>query len=150
AALFSRTRVSAVAAVCAATLLAACGGGSSADPDQSEQHASQEVVAPSKDSASAPAASPDVNPEVTPKPETAKPTPAPDANIPGPHGQDASQYTLSFSEEFNNGFDRSLWNDTIWYEQSNPTTNYAVEDGKLKIWPQRDANGNFFNRTIDT
>jgi beta-glucanase (GH16 family) len=25
-----------------------------------------------------------------------------------------------------------------------------VEDGKLKIWPQRDASGNFFNRTIDT
>ncbi len=67
-----------------------------------------------------------------------------------PYGQDASQYTLSFAEEFNNGFDTSRWNDHIWYESSNPTINYAVENGVLKIWPQRDASGNFFNRTIDT
>ena len=67
-----------------------------------------------------------------------------------PYGQDASQYELSFADEFSNGFDRSVWNDTIWYERSNPTRNYTVEDGKLKIWPQRDASGNFFNRTIDT
>ncbi|HEY8609346.1 MAG TPA: glycoside hydrolase family 16 protein [Noviherbaspirillum sp.] len=38
----------------------------------------------------------------------------------------------------------------MWYETSNATKNYAVEDGKLKIWPQRDAEGKFFNRTIDT
>ncbi len=68
-----------------------------------------------------------------------------------PFGQDANQYTLTFAEEFDgNSLNRSLWNDTIWYEQPNSTTNYAVEDGKLKIWPQRDASGNFFNRTIDT
>ena len=28
----------------------------------------------------------------------------------------------------------------MWYETSNPTKNYTVEDGKLK----------FFNRTLDT
>ena len=68
-----------------------------------------------------------------------------------PFGQDASHYELTFSEEFEgNQLNRSLWNDTIWYEQPNSTTNYAVEDGVLKIWPQRDASGKFFNRTIDT
>jgi beta-glucanase (GH16 family) len=69
---------------------------------------------------------------------------------PAPFGQDASGYTLTFAEEFNNGFDPALWNDHIWYEASNATKNYAVEDGRLKIWPKRDANGDFFNRTIDT
>ena len=67
----------------------------------------------------------------------------------GPYGQDASAYTLTFSEEFDS-FDSGLWNDHMWYEQSNATKNYAVEDGMLKIWPQRDANGSFFNRTLDT
>ncbi|WP_083892162.1 glycoside hydrolase family 16 protein [Corallococcus coralloides] len=43
-----------------------------------------------------------------------------------------------------------MWNDHIWYETPNPTVNYAVRNGVLKIWPQRDASGNFFNRTLDT
>jgi beta-glucanase (GH16 family) len=76
--------------------------------------------------------------------------PAAPSTVPAPYGQDANAYRLTFSDEFQNGFNRSVWNDSIWYEASNPTTNYAVEDGKLKIWPQRDANGRFFNRTIDT
>jgi beta-glucanase (GH16 family) len=67
-----------------------------------------------------------------------------------PHGQIASAYTLTFQEEFNSGFNTKIWNDRIWYETGNATKNYTVEDGKLKIWPQRDAAGNFFNRTIDT
>lgn len=67
----------------------------------------------------------------------------------GPYGQDASKYRLTFSDEFNS-YNSNMWNDAIWYEGSNPTKNYTVEDGKLKIWPQRDASGNFFNRTIDT
>jgi beta-glucanase (GH16 family) len=71
-------------------------------------------------------------------------------STPTPFGQNASAYELTFTDEFNNGFNTSVWNDHIWYETSNPTKNYTVEDGKLKIWPQRDANGNFFNRTIDT
>jgi beta-glucanase (GH16 family) len=72
------------------------------------------------------------------------------ADDPAPFGQDPSEYTLTFAEEFSNGFDSAIWNDHIWYSASNPTRNYTVEDGKLKIWPQRDADGNFFNRTIDT
>ena len=66
-----------------------------------------------------------------------------------PYGQNPAEYVLTFSEEFDR-FDRSRWNDHIWYERSNPSINYAVEDGVLKIWPERDATGRFFNRTIDT
>jgi beta-glucanase (GH16 family) len=69
---------------------------------------------------------------------------------PAPYGQPGNKYKLSFTEEFNRGFNTRIWNDHIWYEPSNPTKNYVVEDGRLKIWPQRDASGSFFNRTIDT
>ena len=69
----------------------------------------------------------------------------------GPAGQNAASYTLTFSEEFDgNALNSSVWNDKIWYESPPATKNYTVEDGKLKIWPERDASGNFFNRTIDT
>lgn len=58
---------------------------------------------------------------------------------------------MAFSDEFNgSALDAAKWNDHIWYETSNPTKNYAVSNGSLKIWPQRDATGKFFNRTIDT
>jgi beta-glucanase (GH16 family) len=68
----------------------------------------------------------------------------------GPYGQDASNYTLTFSDEFENGFNTRIWNDTTWDKPSNPAINYAVENGSLKIWPQRDASGKFFPRVIDT
>ncbi|HZI12716.1 MAG TPA: glycoside hydrolase family 16 protein [Myxococcus sp.] len=69
----------------------------------------------------------------------------------GPLGQDASQYVLTFSDEFDgSGLNTGKWKDHIWYQSSNPTKNYAVKDGVLKIWPQRDAEGKFFDRTIDT
>ena len=57
---------------------------------------------------------------------------------------------MTFDEEFDNGFNSKVWNDAIWYESPNGTKNYTVENGALKIWPQRDASGNFFNRTVDT
>jgi len=66
-----------------------------------------------------------------------------------PFGQKGEEYILVLAEEFD-FFDRRLWNDHIWYEKPNPTINYVVEDGLLKIWPERDATGRFFNRTIDT
>lgn len=66
-----------------------------------------------------------------------------------PFGQPAGTYKLAFQDEFNT-FNTAVWNDTIWYEASNPTKNYTVSNGSLKIWPQRDASGKFFNRTIDT
>ncbi|MDB5825215.1 MAG: glycoside hydrolase family 16 protein [Herminiimonas sp.] len=90
-------------------------------------------------------------PVVAPAPAAA-PVPAPTAtaSAPAPFGQDASVYALSFAEEFDNGLNSSVWNDHIWYESSNATKNYSVTNGALNIWPQRDASGNFFNRTIDT
>jgi len=142
---FYRTTVSTATVVGALALLSACGG-SSTDPAASELHASQDVTAGT--TTTSPSADAPTSPTTPSAPSAAQPDPA--AGVPGPDGHDASEYRLTFSEEFNNGFDRSVWNDTIWYEQGNPTINYAVEDGSLKIWPQRDASGNFFNRTIDT
>ncbi len=69
---------------------------------------------------------------------------------PSPAGQDPARYVLAFSEEFDNGFNTSLWNDHIWYEKSSPTKNYEVSNGTLKIWPERDATGKFVNRMLDT
>lgn len=66
-----------------------------------------------------------------------------------PYGQDPSAYVLTFDEEFHR-FDHGIWNDHVWYERPNPNKNYAAENGMLKIWPRRDAQGKFFNRTIDT
>ena len=109
-------------------ILAACGGGGGGAPSGTDAGASasgSSIVSASTGMSSADASA-------------------------GPFGQDASQYERSFSEEFDNGFSSSLWNDAMWYETSNATKNYAVENGALKIWPERDASGNFFNRTIDT
>jgi beta-glucanase (GH16 family) len=69
--------------------------------------------------------------------------------VPAPYGQSSFDWISTFDDEFNT-LNRNVWNDHIWYETSNPTINYAVENGTLKIWPMRDASGNFFNRTLDT
>ncbi|HZW23695.1 glycoside hydrolase family 16 protein [Noviherbaspirillum sp.] len=139
----------AISALCcaSATVLIACGGGGGAS-DPAANTATTAAPAATASTQSGSSASPATPiPETT---ETAKPAPAPaPAADKTPFGQDAAQYKLSFSEEFDR-FDSSLWNDAMWYETSNATKNYAVEDGKLKIWPQRDASGNFFNRTLDT
>ncbi|CAM8627373.1 SKN1 Beta-glucanase/Beta-glucan synthetase [Oxalobacteraceae bacterium] len=86
----------------------------------------------------------------TTTPTTTTPTTTtPVTTTPMPFGQAAGTYKLAFQDEFNS-LNTAVWNDTIWYEASNPTKNYAVSNGSLKIWPQRDASGKFFNRTIDT
>jgi beta-glucanase (GH16 family) len=85
----------------------------------------------------------------TSTPPATPPSTPPTSSPTGPAGQNAGDYVLSFDEEFD-ALDTSRWNDHIWYESSNPTINYAVENGALKIWPQRDGSGNFFNRTLDT
>ena len=83
-------------------------------------------------------------------PTTTTPTATtPATTTPMPFGQAAGTYKLTFQDEFNS-FNTAVWNDSIWYEASNPTKNYTVSNGSLKIWPQRDASGKFFNRTIDT
>jgi beta-glucanase (GH16 family) len=123
-------RYAASALCCAATsiLLTACGGGGDTGAPQMSAAESTVVASGSEHAAEA----------------------AQSSAMPGPYGQDANVYTLSFSDEFENGFNSDVWSDTVWYEKRNDTENYAVEDGKLKIWPQRDASGKFFNRTIDT
>ena len=79
---------------------------------------------------------------------TAASSPASTTSTVQPFGQTGA-FTLTFQDEFDT-WNTAKWNDTIWYEASNPTKNYAVSNGSLKIWPQRDATGKFFNRTIDT
>ncbi|TFW00454.1 glycoside hydrolase family 16 protein [Oxalobacteraceae bacterium OM1] len=124
---------------CASIVLAACGGGGGAAADAQTLPAAQ---------AAAPAPTTVVSAATTvnPIPEAVA---APVAAEPAPFGQDAGGYKLTFNEEFDI-FNSGIWNDHIWYQGSNATKNYTVENGSLKIWPQRDANGNFFDRTIDT
>lgn len=70
--------------------------------------------------------------------------------VPSPYGQNAAQYVLTFNDDFNS-FDARIWSDyrAVWESPGSPR-NYAVEEGVLKIWPQRNASGNFYNRTIHT
>jgi len=133
----------AIAALCCAstTVLVACGGGSETTAPQSTTAAEATASVPAAAQTSTGAAPATTIPEAVQAPAAAEAT--------TPYGQNAAQYTLTFSEEFNS-FNSSLWNDAMWYESSNATKNYTVEDGKLKIWPQRDASGKFFNRTLDT
>jgi beta-glucanase (GH16 family) len=130
------TLKSLLAAACAALALSACGGGGGASgpADGSGAGASSQSEASVAGSGAA----------------SSEPSTTASNTVLVPFGQNASAYKLTFSEEFGNGFNTSVWNDRIWYETGNATKNYAVEEGKLKIWPQRDASGNFFNRTIDT
>ncbi|WP_232429504.1 glycoside hydrolase family 16 protein [Noviherbaspirillum autotrophicum] len=132
----SRFSLSLSACACAAALLTACGGGGGdlAGADVSQAAGSPNIAAASEVNASSSGAIPQ--------------TAASGAAM-TPFGQNASDYTLTFTEEFDS-YNSSLWNDHIWYAGSNATKNFAVEDGKLKIWPQRDASGKFFDRTIDT
>jgi beta-glucanase (GH16 family) len=122
-----------ICAGAATVLLAACGGGGSGT-GSSTSATDSAAMAGSSGTVSA-----------------ATSTTASSSVSDGPFGQDSSLYSLSFSQEFEgNALDTGVWNDAIWYEGSNSAKNYAVENGALKIWPQRDASGNFFNRTIDT
>ena len=130
---------------CAAILLSACGGGGGA-PDSGQVLAAEATQAAAQAPASSAATpAPTASADAIPQPVSSASSAAPAS----PYGQNASNYTLTFSEEFDS-FNSSLWNDHIWYSGSNATKNYTVENGALKIWPQRDASGNFFDRTIDT
>lgn len=126
----------------ASVMFAACGGGGGGSPSTDTASAGANGSLSSSSGGSGSAA------------------PSDTAATAGPFMQDAGKYELTFSDEFNSGFSKgtwfnnqehdNVWKDYIWYETSNATKNYTVEDGKLKIWPQRDASGRFFNRTIDT
>jgi len=154
----SRFFTSTLCCASAAILLAACGGGGSGaegtvDTTAATSASVQAQAGSQSEHTNAPegAAAAANTAANSPAPSTNAPAAsAPAAATPGPYGQNASAYTLTFSDEFENGFDWSKWNDTTWDKPSPRTINYAVEDGSLKIWPARDANGNFFPRVIDT
>jgi beta-glucanase (GH16 family) len=134
----------------ASLMLASCGGGSSGSAGQTTPAAAVSSATDAQLAASTVATLSTASTASAAPTTTAAAgasTSTPDS---GPFGQDASTYALSFSEEFDNGLNSAVWNDHIWYDSSNATKNYTVENGALKIWPQRDASGNFFNRTIDT
>lgn len=80
------------------------------------------------------------------------PAQAVQSDQPSPAGQNSSQYTLTFDDEFNSGTtaDASKWSTDIWYKPNNPTQNYDVTSGNLRLWPALDATGNFFDRTFVT
>jgi beta-glucanase (GH16 family) len=137
---YKSTLCSAVAVL----VLTACGGGGSSAPSASDPTYSPSVQSEGSSTAatsSATGAASSSNPASTS---------AAASSTTGPYGQTASDYTLTFSDEFESGFNTKVWNDTTWDKPSNPTINYAVENGSLKIWPQRDASGKFFPRVIDT
>ncbi|MDB5822370.1 MAG: glycoside hydrolase family 16 protein [Herminiimonas sp.] len=66
-----------------------------------------------------------------------------------PAGQDAANYRLTFNESFDAPLDTRVWN-TGRTGGVNATNNYHTSDGALQIWPERGADGNHFDRTIDT
>ncbi|WP_395835627.1 RICIN domain-containing protein [Archangium violaceum] len=62
--------------------------------------------------------------------------PTPPIGSPGPFGQDASLYTLTFQDEFEGTrLDTSKWVDHLWYLPADSTPNYTVSGGSLKIFP---------------
>lgn len=67
----------------------------------------------------------------------------------GPAGQEASNYRLTFDESFDGPLDTTTWN-TERTGGGNATRNYGTSGGTLNIWPERGADGNFFDRTLDT
>lgn len=124
-----------VVALGMAGLLAGCGG--------SGQDGKAPLAAPAALAAAVSAAAQVVAGAAAPS------SPTVDASA-GPLGQDAAAYQLSYIDYFETGLDRQNWSDHLWNETANPTVNYIVENGSLKIWPQRDASGQFFNRTMNT
>jgi beta-glucanase (GH16 family) len=78
------------------------------------------------------------------------PTTALAAPPPVPYGQPADAYVFSFADEFSGRLNGSIWTDHLWYEADNKTSNYSVENGVLKIWPQRDKRNKYFNRSINS
>ncbi len=156
------------AATSVSFILAACGGGSGTAQyaiDSAGNLASAKVVntnpngtvtttvASSSGGTTGTSTATTTTTPTTTAPNPATTTPAtsttPTTSKPMPFGQAAGTYKLAFQEEFDS-FNTAVWNDAIWYETSNATKNYTVSNGSLKIWPQRDASGKFFNRTIDT
>lgn len=70
-----------------------------------------------------------------------------------PYGRNSAGFdSMTFYEEFVSGTvpDTSKWKYNIYYQSSDPTVNYKVTGGNLKIWPQQNSGGNFFDRIFTT
>lgn len=141
-----KLRLSALSCACAAVLLSACGGGgSSGDTATPTTAASASGVSASGTSYSA-----GTSGTSTTESGAAADLAATALVTPGPAGQNAADYSLTFAEEFDGtALNSDLWIDHEWYDSQHPI-NYAVEGGSLKIWPQKDDNGSFFKRVINT
>jgi hypothetical protein len=158
-----------LALVATVTFLASCGGGSSEESNRiassgsssslySELHL-QENGSPAPDRVPPQTAPPRESPvtasvttysthSLTSPPEESPASSESD----GPTGQDPNAFTLTFHDSFDGDLDRSVWdiNSMDRTEASDSITNYATRNGSLKIWPERDQNGQFFKRTFDT
>ena len=87
----------------------------------------------------------------TPATTTPTATTAPAGTAVAPYGQDASLYTLGFQDEFDGtALNSAKWTDHIWYDAPSSTNDYGVSGGSLKIWPQRNAAGQFAERILVT
>ena len=143
---FSQRQFRVASIVSIAALLAACGGGSGGGTS-----AANSPVTPTYSSATVSVDKAETTSSNTIAAESSvTPATAVVSSSVSPYGQNAGNYALTFSDEFNGVLDTKVWNDHPWYEKPNATKNYTVENGVLKIWPQKDASGKFFNRTVDT
>lgn len=146
----SRSPKAFLAITLASALLAACGGGGSGD-------SASVSGSSSAGSASLLAASTSLGaqlPALANKPSSPQLlaqifTSDTGASTDGPAGQDASNYRMTFNESFDGDLDTGTWN-TGRTGGGNATTNFRTSDGALQIWPERGADGNFFDRTLDT
>lgn len=65
---------------------------------------------------------------------------------------DPTIYTsVVFQEEFSGlTLDSSKFNTFMWYTSDDATKNYDISDGSLRVWSERNAANQFFNRAINT
>jgi beta-glucanase (GH16 family) len=133
-----RTKIG-IAALGFSALFAGCGGDTKS-AGEAKTAASADVVPASATTTAA---------EVTLSPGAQSALATAEASA-GPFGHNAADYALTYIEDFETGLDNNSWTDHSSLESPNSTINYAVENGALKIWPQRDKTGQFFNRSITT
>jgi hypothetical protein len=138
--------------------LSACGGGSTPDstaaaPSSQGQYAAVSELSESDEPSSQVASSETDSSQASSASSTSTANTATSASSSsssdGPDGQDPGAYTLTFEDNFDGELNRNVWR-TDRTGGADAPTNYATRDGVLKIWPERDSSGAFFDRTLDT